>query len=536
MNLILKKQFSCLCFALLASSTALANNKLSIPPKVEATIQQALQTFATPGMAVGIVYQGKTIHLKGYGLREINRSQKVDEKTLFRLASTSKAFTAASIALLVDEGKLNWQDKVIDYLPEFKMQDHWVTGEFTIKDLLTHKSGLVSGAGDSMLWPEPSGFTRKEIIHNLRYLTPAYSFRNQYAYSNVLYIVAGELVAKVSNMPWAEFVEQRIFKPLNMRCYAGDIPANARANIASAHGDNNGKLFTIPRNAILGKETVSAAAGGIVCNAKSMVNWLKLLLNQAKSAKNTVTNNSEISEKELLFSTKQFQQLWHSETLLPISEHAQDYDHTFFKTYALGWRKANFLGYQLISHTGTLSGYQAYITLIPELDLGVILLNNGSNSGARAAVMQTILRTFITPEDNTDWIAHYQAYRQLQQQKYLAKHKKPQGSGKVWYNLNAYAGTYKDKWFGKVTITETMKKLRFSAKKMPQLLGTLVPFNQHSFVVNWDNKNAANDALINFNTNVEGKIVNFTMTPFTNNVSVSHEYRDMLFLRQQTEK
>ena len=532
MNFILKKQLSCLCFTLLASSATLAdNNELWISPNIETTIKQALQAFSTPGMAVGIVYQGKTLHLKGYGLREINRPEKIDDKTLFRLASVSKAFTAASIALLVDEGKLNWQDKVTDYIPEFKMQDHWVTGEFTIKDLLTHKSGLVSGAGDSMLWPEPSGFTRIEIIHNLRYLTPEYSFRSQYAYSNVLYIVAGELVAKVSNMPWADFVEQHIFKPLNMSCYAGDIPLNMRTNIASAHGDNNGELFIIPRNAILGKETVSAPAGGIVCNAKSMINWLKLLLNQAKNIKNSALNNGDSRETVTLFSTEQFKQLWHSETLLPISEHAQNYDQTFFKTYALGWRKANFLGYQLVSHTGTLSGYQAYIALIPKLELGVILLNNGSNSGARAAVMQTILRAFINPEDNTNWVTHYQAYRQLQQQKYLAKHQKPQGSGKVWYDLNAYAGTYKDKWFGKVTITETMKTLYFSAEKMPQLHGTLIPFNQHSFVVNWDNKNAANDALLSFKTNITGEVTHFTMTPYTNNVSISHEYRDMIFLR-----
>ncbi len=535
---LLLSLFFTLATQVIISSEAKAKTPTrALPTNLDSVITTALNTFNTPGMAVGIVYQGNVIHLQGYGIRDINTQQLVDEHTLFRLASTSKAFTAMSLALLVDEGKLNWQDKVVDHLPEFKMKDHWVTGEFTIKDLLTHKSGLVSGAGDSMLWPEPSGFTRQEIIHNLRYLTPEYSFRSHYAYSNIMYIVAGELVAKISGMPWSDFVEQHIFTPLNMSCYAGKMPLKALSNIASAHGDDNGRLFTIPRNGIKGTETVSAAAGGIVCNAKSMTNWLNFLLQQATVVENkNITNTAKTSVNPSLITAQQFKQLWHSETLLPISEHAQEYDHTFFKTYALGWRKANFLGYQLISHTGTLSGYQAYVALIPSLELGVVLLNNGSNSGARAAVMQTILRAFIKNEDTTDWVQHYQEYRQQQREKYLAKHKKPIGSNKVLFADQAYAGIYQDQWFGQVNIIENAQCLRFNSIKMPQLAGCLAPFNEHTFIVRWDNKNAANDALLYFKTDITGKVSQFTMTPYTDNVSVSHEYRDMVFLRQEEEK
>ncbi len=495
--------------------------------QIKSVVTKALNTFNTPGMSVGVVYQGNVIHLAGYGIKNIESQQFVDENTLFRLASTSKAFTVASLAILVDEKKLNWQDKVIDYLPEFKMKDHWVTGEFTIADLLTHKSGLVSSAGDAMLWPEPTGFTRKEIIHNLRYLTPEYSFRSKYAYSNLMYITAGEIVAKITKQPWETFVEQRIFKPLNMDCYAGDMPEFALNNVAMSHGDNNGELYTIPRNGIHGSATVSAAAGGIVCNASSMVNWLQMLLDEGKNSAN-----------ELIFSEQRLNEMWTSQTILPQSKYEKARNHSHFRTYGYGWRKNDYLGYEMISHTGTLSGMQAYVALIPEMELGVVLLNNGSNSGARSAVMQTILRGFITDEksdknhEKIDWVEDYRLERLERSKKYWAKHKTPKGSGKVLLSANAYTGQFQDHWYGTADIRQTEQGLRLNFPKMVQLNGTLEAFNDHSFVVRWDNKNAADDAFIHFQVGVDGEVKSFTMRPFKLEESISHEYRDMVFIRQ----
>jgi len=513
-GIILSNVFSVLAYASVELANGISDKEIA------AVVQKARDTFYIPGMSVGIVHNNKVVHLQGYGIKDMDTKAKVDQHTQFRLASTSKAFTSASLAILVDDGKISWQDKVTDYLPNFKMQDHWVTGEYTIEDLLTHKSGLVSSAGDSMLWPEPSGFTREEIIGNLRHLTPQYSFRSKYAYSNLMYITAGELVAKVSGMSWEDFVAKRIFKPLKMNCFAGDMPEAALTNVAIPHGERNGKLFKIPRNGISGQALVSAAAGGIVCNASSMTNWLQAFLD----TKNNETDNAA-------FSFKQLNNMWQSHTLLPLSKEEAARNHSHFRTYGLAWRKSDFLGYELISHTGTLSGMQAYVALIPELELGVVLLNNGDNSGARSAVMQTILRGFIPNAKQMDWVVDYQKERTEKRKKYLAKHKKPKGSGKTLLPNKAYSGTFQDTWFGDIVIENTTKGLRVNSAKMITLQGILEPFNEHSFVIRWDNKNAASDAFIHFRLNVNGEVSNFDLTPFKREAGNKHEYRDMHFVK-----
>ena len=486
--------------------------------EIKSVVHKAMETFYVPGMSVGIIHQGKIVHLKGYGIKDMQSKANVNGDTLFRLASTSKAFTAASLAILVDEGKIHWQDKVIDYLPNFRMMDHWVTGEFTIEDLLTHKSGLVSSAGDSMLWPEPSGFSRDEIIGNLRYLTPQHSFRSKYAYSNLMYITAGEIVAKVSGQSWESFVGERIFTPLNMNCFAGDIPNKSLDNIATPHGERNGKLFTIPRNGINGTTTVSAAAGGIVCNASGMLNWLQAFL-----------DNGTNSKGEMIFSEEQLDNMWKSRTILSMSKEESARNNSHFRTYGFAWRKNDFLGYELISHTGTLSGMQAYVALIPELKLGVVLLNNGDNSGARSSVMQSLLRGFIPNAKQIDWVADYKRERAERSAKYLAKHKTPKGSGTVLLEQNKYTGSFEDHWFGSITIKNIKNVLRISSEKMVTLQGTLEPFNDHTFVIRWDNKNAASDAFIHFKINVAGEVESFELRPFKIKASINHEYRDMLF-------
>jgi len=487
-------------------------------PEIKSVVTKAMETFYVPGMSVGIVHQGKVVHLQGYGIKDMHSKAKVDGDTLFRLASTSKAFTSASLAILVDDGKIHWQDKVTDYLPNFRMMEHWVTGEFTIRDLLTHKSGLVSSAGDSMLWPEPSGFSRNEIIENLRYLTPEYSFRSKYAYSNLMYITAGEIVAKVTGQSWESFVDERIFQPLNMHCYAGDIPKSSMTNIAIPHGERRGKLFTIPRNGINGTATVSAAAGGIVCNSRGMLHWLQAFLDKGVN-----------SNGQAIFSEKQLNNMWKSHTILSMSKEEKIRNNNHFRTYGLAWRKSDYLGHELISHTGTLSGMQAYVALIPELELGIVLLNNGDNSGARSSVMQSLLRGFIPNAKQIDWVADYKRERAERLAKYLAKNKTPKGSGKVLLANDKYTGSFEDHWFGGLSIKKTKRGLRISSEKMTTLQGTLEPFNDHTFVIRWDNKNAASDAFIHFKVNVSGEVESFELRPFKTKASINHEYRDMLF-------
>jgi len=209
------KKFSISLLVLFAFS---ANTFAQISEQeVDNLVNRTLTTFNVPGIAVAIVKDGKVVLAKGYGVKSILTNEKVDANTLYGIASNSKAFTTAALAILIDEGKLKWDDKVITYLPNFKMYNDYVTNEFTIRDLLTHRSGLGLGAGDLMVWPGKSNFTPQDITQNLQYLKPVSAFRTQYDYDNLLYIVAGEVVNKVSGISWCEFIETRIMKPLDMK-------------------------------------------------------------------------------------------------------------------------------------------------------------------------------------------------------------------------------------------------------------------------------------------------------------------------------
>ena len=501
--------------------------------ELEEVIQSALETFVTPGVSVAIVHQGNIIHQAGYGLRKQTAPEKVNPYTYFRLASLSKAFTAASVAKLVDMGKLDWHDKVTQHLPDFTLYNKRVTASFTILDLLTHRSGLVAGAGDSMIWPEPTGFTRQEIIHNLRYLTPKFSYQETYSYSNVSYITAAEIVAQVAGMPWSQFVDEHLFQPLNVQCYAGDMPESLLGNVAYPHGHNDTRgIYPIPRNAITGKEIISAAAGGVVCNANGMAQWIQALLNEAKTMRG-----------EALFTVQQLEKMWQPQTEMPVYPRSRLMNNTTQKFYGIGWRIEDVDGYELISHTGTLSGYQAYAAMIPDLELGVVVLNNGSNYGVRSTIMQTILKAFINADivaknndtetlDTRNWEAFFVKAQKEAEQRYLKRtYPEPKGSGTTLFSPDKYAGYYTDKWFSGFLIDmNTQGQLRIKSEKMSTLTGRLEPFDQHTWIVRWDNQNAAQDAFVYFKIE-QNSVISFTMHPYQNKQEDDHEWRDMVFYK-----
>ncbi|WP_164084659.1 serine hydrolase [Alteromonas flava] len=501
---------------------------------MDTVVAAALDTFNTPGLSVAVVSSNTVLLQKGYGKRDISEDLPVTPQTYFRLASTSKAFTAASIAILVDQEKLNWDDRVIDHLPEFRMFDPYVTREMTVRDLLSHRSGLGGGAGDSMLWPEPAGFSRSEIVHNLRYLTPQSSFRSRYAYSNVMYITAGEIVANIAQQDWSDFVDEQLFAPLQMACFAGDVPKSALRNVALPYGfDEQTGLYLIPRNAIHHKGLASAAAGGLVCSAEEMSKWLMALLSDARAI---ALDQEQSYRPELPFSPQQLQEIWSPNTLLGMSEFEQEWDGTVLKAYAMGWRISHLNNTRIISHTGTLSGYQAYVALIPDVDIGVVILNNGSNYGARSAVMQSILRHFVMSAEQQDWVALYQDYQAKREQEYWAEYTEPNGTGQVVLDPLAYAGTYLDPWFGTIHINVESGTLRIRSDKMPTLVGSMLPFNDHTWVIRWDNQNAASDAFIHFHVGIDNRVNGFILAPFTSEQTDNHEWKDMRFERVKSDE
>ena len=237
---------------------------------------KAMELFDVPGIAVAVVKDGKVIHSKGYGVRSINHPEKVDIHTNFGIASNSKAFTSAALAILIDRNKLHWDDRVIQYIPEFKMYNEYVTQEFTIRDLLTHKSGLGLGAGDLMVWPDGHNFTSKDVIQNIQFLKPVSSFRTRYDYDNLLYIIAGVVIERVSGMSWAEFVEKEIMNPLDMTKSAGNWNRLAdKSNVIDPHVPIDGELQVIDRYT----NTIFDAAAGIYSNVDDLSKWVLMQLN-----------------------------------------------------------------------------------------------------------------------------------------------------------------------------------------------------------------------------------------------------------------
>src|SRR5215468_9073680 len=276
-----KKLLFLFAFCLVLSVSAQGVAQTSAPPDLDTYVARVLKEFEVPGLAIAIVKDGKVALIKGYGVRRLGESAPVDEQTLFGIASNTKAFTAAALAILVDEGKIRWDDPVTKHLPGFQMYDPYVTREMTVRDLLTHRSGLGLGAGDLLFFP-PTTFSREEIIARLRYIKPATSFRSKYAYDNVLYLVAGQVVAAISGKSWDDFIKERIFAPLGMTSSNTSVKdLRPGGDFVSPHQKVEGRLQPVPYMNI----DNTAPAGAINSNVAEMAKWVITQLNEGAIAR-----------------------------------------------------------------------------------------------------------------------------------------------------------------------------------------------------------------------------------------------------------
>jgi len=344
--------------------------------QIDKLAEQTLKTFNVPGIAVAVVKDDKVVHMKGYGVSSITTGKKTDENTLFAIASNSKAFTAAALGILVDEGKLKWETKVTDIIPEFRLYNSYVTEDFNIKDLLTHRSGMGLGAGDLMLWPDSSTFTKEEIIHNLRYLKQTSSFRTKYDYDNLLYLVAGEVVDRITGQSWEEFVEERIMKPLEMTNSAASYNrVRDRSNLMDAHIPVEGVLQVVP----MYQSSLFNSGAGIISSVADMSKWVMMHINRG--------SYGEYNSKQLLREATH-REMWTPQTIIPVSNPGPYRSH--FAAYGLGWGLTDVAGYLQASHTGGLGGVVTQVTIIPELKLGIIVFTNQQEGAAFTTITNTI--------------------------------------------------------------------------------------------------------------------------------------------------
>jgi CubicO group peptidase (beta-lactamase class C family) len=493
------------------------------PADIDRLVARAQQVFTVPGVSVAIVKDGQTLFAKGYGVRANGKPEKVDADTLFGIGSNTKAFTVAALATLVDQGKLHWDDKVIDLMPQVRLYDPYVTRELTVRDILTHRSGLGLGSGDLMLFPQ-SDFTRAEIIHNLRYFPPASSFRSKYAYDNLLYILAGELVPTLSGVSWEDYVQTKILDRLGGGC-AATVNMIKGPDVAKPHVLIDGKLIETEQD----RSTAYDPAGSIQCSANGMAAWAKLQLADGKFADGTP-----------LFSSATHAEMWTPQTIeKPLAEPASLVN-THFRNYGLAFVLEDYRGYRRVTHTGGLIGMVSYVSLVPEKNLGIVVLTNQQSGGAMASVMMSLLDAFLdTPskaKPAQDWVGWWKAKSDEGEKQAAAADQAADASakaagGKSALPLDAYVGTYHDVWRGDATVRKVGDKLRLAFSRTTGMQGDMTPMKANVFVVRWDDKTLKADALVNFRTGMDGAVSGMTMAPLSPTTDFSFDFQDLDFAK-----
>ena len=486
--------------------------------EIDQLVENVMTKFDVAGVAVGIVKDGKIIHTKGYGVKSIKTKEKVNEHTNFAIASNSKAFTTAALAILVEEGKLSWQDKVKDHIPEFKMYNSYVTENFNIQDLLTHRSGLGLGVGDLMFFPDGADYTIDDVLSSFQYFEPKSAFRTKFDYDNLLYFVAGEIIARVSGVTWEEFIETNIMEPLEMdNSYPSLLLMKDKSNVAMPHSTETGEIRVIPHF----EETINGAAGGIFSNVDDICNWMLVHLNEGKYGKKL--------EKEL-FSEASQNEMWTIYTALPVNRSSRYNSH--FAGYGFGWGLTDLKGNMSVSHTGGLPGMLSRIVMIPDLELGVVVLTNTANGGAGVfrAVSQSIVDSYLGLDD-FNWTNYYY-------ERYIkSENNADQVSSKVWkvveaannehLNLDDYIGVYEDSWFGKIEIFMNDNQLWFKSYRSPKLNGPMSYYKANTFAIKWEYQDMVADAFAMFNLDEEGKAQSIKMKGISPNIDFSFDFQDL---------
>ena len=489
----------------------------------DAYVDGVRRTFDVPGIAVAIVKDGEIVLERGYGPRTLGKPEPVDAHTLFAIASNTKAFTAASLSILADEGKLTLDDRVIDHLPWFRMADPYVTREMRIRDLLAHRSGLSLGAGDLLYWPT-TDYSTGEVARRLKDVPLTGEFRGQYAYDNILFGVAQLVVEQASGMSYEQFLQTRIFGPLGMtetrfnadRLAPGD-------NVATGYAKAD---FTRLEPASLLTWRNVSGAGGIYSSVHDMSKWMRMQL-----AGGRYTDAQ--GRQHQLFSAKRQQEMWSVLTPMPIAEPSVPElapAKPNFLGYGEGWNLSDYRGRKLAWHTGGWPGMVSRLTLVPQEHAGVIVLTSQEVGSAFNAVTMRVLDALLGAP-TTDWTAAYAAAlakqhgkADLDWKKHLAARA---ASSKPSLPLAAYAGTYRDPWYGDVTVTMEAGKpvLRFS--HTPELVGDLSLWQHDTFVVRWRERALNADAFLSFTLTPDGKVREARMEPVSPLTDFSFDFQDL---------
>jgi len=488
-------------------------------------VEQVRQRFDVPGIAVAIVKEGQVVLEQGWGVRELGKPDPVDAHTLFAIASNTKAFTAASLHMLAEEGKLDLDDYVVQHLPWFRLSDPHVTAQLRVRDLLTHRSGLGLGAGDLLIWPG-TDYSTEDVVRRLAHVPLKYGLRERYAYDNVLYATAGLLVERVSGQSFASFLQQRFFDPLGMdgtRFNADALQPGDKVAIGHAKANFTRLQPTFPLTWHNG-----SGAGGLYSSVHDMARWMAVQLAGGRYT------DAQGNGRQLFPEARQ-RQMWSLHSPMPVPQPAVAElapSRPDFIGYGEGWITSSYRGEKLVWHTGGWPGMVSRVTLVPGRNLGVVVLTNAESGAAFNALTLHVLDQWLQPAESTDWVEAYARAGEKADaraaeawaRRLAARERKSRPS----LPLQRYAGTYRDRWYGDIEIAQEGGRLRMRFAHTPLLQGTLEHWQHDSFLVRWDDRTLNGDAFVSFELDPDGGIRQARMEAASDLTDFSFDFHDLL--------
>jgi CubicO group peptidase (beta-lactamase class C family) len=475
------------------TTTPAQTDRAQILSEIDQYVHKVQRDWDVPGIALAIVQGREVLLSRGYGIRELGKSEAVDGDTLFAVASNSKAFTAAGLALLVDEGKLSWDDRVIKHLPTFQMPDAWATREMTVRDLLCHRSGMDTFSGD-LLWYD-TNYTAEQVMERIRYLKPVSSFRSRYGYQNLMYITAGKVIEKLSGKSWAEFMHERVLQPLGMNRTTTSIK-DINDNYAAPHNKSGGgQLRSLP----LGDVDNSWGACGLNASVNDMAKWMQLQL-----------AGGQWNDKRIL-SEQQLHQMWQPWMVLqqpfdPKKRHSMKN----FQAYGLGYFLADWYGHKVVNHSGGLDGMISQLAMVPSLDLGVVVLTNSESSASRF-IRDRVLECFMGVAERPDRSAEAVAKQVETDQQNAAKRDRIDAERKkdtsTTVPIGDLAGRFRSDLYGDVVISVEGDRLVLSMEPAQNFVADLEHWHYNTFQIRWRKSVKYNfpRGFVNFTINASGK-------------------------------
>lgn len=452
---------------------------LSAQPDVQAVqtyLAQAQKDWNIPGMAVGIVKDGKVVLSEGFGVLEAGKTQKIDGNSLFAIASNTKAFIAAAIAILVEQGQLNWDDPVRKHLPYFELYDAYTTEHTTVRDLLCHRAGLGTFSGD-VIWYK-SEYTAEETVKRIKEVPQAYDFRAGYGYSNLMFITAGEVIKAVSGKPWDVFIKEKIFDPIGMsRTQTSVEPLKKMENVATPHKPDANKNNPIP---YVNWDNMGAA-GGIISSTNDMLKWIQLQIDEG-------THNGTN-----IFSERSQSEFWHPHNNHKVSKRSNElFRNRHFSAYGLGWGISDYAGRKLVSHGGGYDGMYSRVVIIPEENLGIVVLTN-SMKGISTPLTYYIMDVFfgLEPKDWSQTSLEQSERGILRRQSQIEDRKGSRILGtSPDLKLEEYVGLYRCNMYGDLEVKLEDGGLNLYFLSAPQLNAKLRHWHLNTFHINWNETHA----------------------------------------------